>query len=72
MRITGPVVAIGVLFAASGTGWWLGEQRNAANPQVRVVEVLDGDTIVVAFDDGTTDTIRILGIDTPKVAEHPL
>jgi len=29
---------------------------------------IDGDTIVVAFADGSTDTIRLLGVDTPKVA----
>jgi micrococcal nuclease len=33
---------------------------------VRVVEVVDGDTIVVALPDGTTDIVRLLGVDTPK------
>ena len=66
------VVVVTVLAAASVAGWWLGEQRRTANPQVRVVEAIDGDTIVVAFADGHTDTIRILGIDTPNVAQHHL
>jgi micrococcal nuclease len=35
-----------------------------------VLETLDGDTIVVAFPDGHTDTVRILGIDTPET-HHP-
>jgi micrococcal nuclease len=32
-----------------------------------VVDVVDGDTIDVRFDDGTTDRIRLLGVDTPEV-----
>jgi hypothetical protein len=32
--------------------------------------VLDGDTVVVAFADGSTDTVRIFGVDTPNVAQH--
>ena len=62
------VVVVTVLAAASVMGWWIGDQRTAANPQVRVVEVIDGDTIVVRFGDGSTDTVRLLGADTPKVA----
>lgn len=52
----------------SAVGWWLGEQRRAVEPTARVVQVLDGDTVVVAFADGSTDTIRLLGVDTPTVA----
>jgi micrococcal nuclease len=61
---------IAVAAAASVGGWWLGEQRSAANPRVRVVEVIDGDTIVVELPDGGTDTVRILGVDTPETL-HP-
>jgi micrococcal nuclease len=64
------VVVVTVLAAASLGGWWLGEQRRTANPQVRVVEAIDGDTIVVAFGDGHTDTVRILGVNTPET-HHP-
>ncbi|MEX0663790.1 MAG: thermonuclease family protein [Acidimicrobiia bacterium] len=70
MRVSRPGAVIAVLSAASVTGWWLGDQRSAATPQVRVLEVIDGDTIVVAFDDGHTDTVRILGVDTPET-HHP-
>lgn len=31
-----------------------------------VTRVVDGDTIEVEFADGTTDTIRLLGVDTPE------
>jgi micrococcal nuclease len=59
-----------VLAVASMSGWWLGESRRAATPDVRVIEVLDGDTVIVAFADGSTDTVRLLGVDTPET-HHP-
>ncbi len=31
-----------------------------------LVRVIDGDTIEVRFDDGTTETVRYIGIDTPE------
>jgi endonuclease YncB( thermonuclease family) len=63
------VVVITVLIAASVLGWWVGVQRRAVNAQYRVVEVLDGDTVVV--DRGTErDTVRLLGVDTPET-HHP-
>ena len=34
--------------------------------QATVTSVVDGDTIEVRFDDGSTDTVRLLGIDTPE------
>ena len=60
---------VAVLVVASAMGWWFGEQRRAADAQYRVVEVLDGDTIVVARG-SARDTIRLLGIDTPET-HHP-
>ena len=35
------------VLGASVLGWWFGEQRRAADTPYRVVQVLDGDTIVV-------------------------
>jgi micrococcal nuclease len=63
------MVVVAVLIATSALGWWFGEQRRTANAQYRVVDVLDGDTIVVARGD-RRDTIRLLGIDTPET-HHP-
>lgn len=63
------VVVATVLAATSVVGWWLGEQRRAANPRVQVVEAIDGDTLVVKLPDGSTDTVRILGVDTPETKD---
>jgi micrococcal nuclease len=63
------VVVVTVLAAASVAGWWVGDQRRAADAAYRVVDVVDGDTIVVARG-STRDTIRLLGIDTPET-HHP-
>lgn len=62
------VVAI-VLAVASIGGWRLGEARRAATAHWTVIEVLDGDTIRVERD-RDTDTVRLLGIDTPET-QHP-
>lgn len=36
--------------------------------QVKVLEVVDGDTIDVQFRNGIKDTVRLLGIDTPETS----
>ncbi len=33
----------------------------------RVIRVVDGDTVSVSFLDGSTDTVRLLGVDTPEM-----
>jgi micrococcal nuclease len=58
--------AVALLGAASALGWWLGASARDASPRARVVEVIDGDTIVVALRGGHTDTVRLLGVDTPE------
>jgi micrococcal nuclease len=35
-----------------------------------VLEAIDGDTVVVELADGSTDTVRLLGVDTPET-HHP-
>lgn len=64
------MVVIAVLAVASATGWWFGAARRSTTPDVRVVEVVDGDTIVVAVPGGGRDTVRLLGVDTPET-HHP-
>jgi len=34
--------------------------------RVEVVDVVDGDTIIIKFPDGKTERVRLLGIDTPE------
>ena len=68
LRSTSIVVVI-TLTVASIMGWWFGEQRRTLDAEYRVVDVLDGDTIVVARGN-RRDTIRLLGIDTPET-HHP-
>ena len=62
-------VVVTTLVVASIAGWWFGDQRRTLDAEYRVVDVLDGDTIVVVRDD-RRDTIRLLGIDTPET-HHP-
>lgn len=63
-------LAAASVLGASALGRWLGGLERTADPDVRVVEVVDGDTIVVAFANGATDTVRLLGVDTPET-KHP-
>jgi micrococcal nuclease len=38
----------------------------APTTTVTVTEVIDGDTVEVRYDNGTVDTVRLLGVDTPE------
>jgi micrococcal nuclease len=63
-------VVVAILAAASLGGWWLGRaDRGSESQSAFVVKAIDGDTIVVRVDT-RTDTIRLLGIDTPET-HHP-
>ena len=67
-RLRAGLVAPAALTVAAAVGWW-----SASEPAVypaTVIEVIDGDTIVVRYDDGRTETVRILGVDTPET-KHP-
>lgn len=44
-----------------------GPERPSEGVEVTVVDVVDGDTIDVAYANGTRDTVRLLGVDTPEV-----
>ena len=65
-----PGAVVVVVLVVSAVGWWLGDQRRAAATPYRVVDVLDGDTIVVRRAGETDETVRLLGIDTPET-HHP-
>lgn len=40
---------------------------NLEKVTVTVTNVVDGDTLDIRFENGTTDTVRLLGVDTPEV-----
>ncbi|MFB6129353.1 MAG: thermonuclease family protein, partial [Salinigranum sp.] len=60
---TGRAPATGVPSAA-GTASAAGVAPTA---RATVVDVIDGDTVRVRFRNGTRDTVRLLGVDTPEV-----
>ena len=67
-RFRAGLVASAAFVTAVAVGWWSGSEP-AVYPAT-VVDTIDGDTIVVRYDDGRTETVRILGIDTPET-KHP-
>lgn len=56
------------LLGSACAGWWLGG-RTAATIPAEVTAVVDGDTVVVALADGRTETVRLLGVDTPETVD---
>jgi micrococcal nuclease len=52
--------------------FYLGYQNGSSTDKIsaKVIDVADGDTIRVKYDDGQMATIRLLGIDTPET-HHP-
>lgn len=40
---------------------------DTASTRVVVTEVVDGDTVQIAYQNGSTDTVRLLGIDAPEI-----
>ncbi|WP_436911904.1 lamin tail domain-containing protein [Halosimplex marinum] len=67
---------LAVLSGCAGISLSVGEETagpTAAAPDVAngttvtVVEVVDGDTVDVRYANGSTETVRLLGVDTPEV-----
>jgi micrococcal nuclease len=69
-RPTSVTAAIAIVALASVAGWWFGNERRAAGAPYRVVDVLDGDTVLVTREGARPETVRILGVDTPET-HHP-
>jgi micrococcal nuclease len=72
-------VLVGALAAISLTGWRLGTARSQSSgwqssgwggdsPTVRVVAVIDGDTLDVTWG-GRQERVRLLGVDTPETVD---
>ncbi|MFN8035655.1 MAG: thermonuclease family protein [Acidimicrobiia bacterium] len=69
-RPRGVALVACILVAASLGGWRMGSGRRAVGPASTVQRVIDGDTIVVRRADGSLETVRLLGVDTPET-HHP-
>jgi micrococcal nuclease len=69
-RRTLAVVAAASLIALAGCSGSItfGEQTTTAaqNQTATVVDVVDGDTVDVRFEDGSVERVRLLGVDTPE------
>lgn len=63
------VAVAAALLGGAGWGWYVGG-RAAATFDARVVDVIDGDTVVVRYVHGGHETVRLLGVDTPET-HHP-
>lgn len=63
------VIVLIVIACATYVGANAGHNARATQSAF-VTSVVDGDTIHVKFDDGHSETIRLLGIDTPET-HHP-
>jgi micrococcal nuclease len=62
-------LVVTVLAGSSAAGWWIGHTAHGQTTAT-VLRTVDGDTIEVRTASGVTDTIRILGVDTPET-HHP-
>ncbi|HKY77835.1 MAG TPA: thermonuclease family protein [Acidimicrobiia bacterium] len=63
------LIVLVVVLAASLAGWRLGMARSGGDsPTVRVVAVVDGDTVDVAWG-GRRERVRLLGVDTPETVD---
>lgn len=61
------VVALAFVGLTAGCVEILPANRGSAAENATVTSVVDGDTIDVRLSDGSTDRVRLLGIDTPEV-----
>lgn len=61
------VVALVVALALTVSGCTGGGGQGDDASQATVTRVVDGDTVEVRFADGTEETVRLLGVDTPEV-----
>lgn len=64
-------VALAVLLLLAGCSGALPADTGATERAATVTHVVDGDTVEVRFADGSTDTVRLLGVDSPEVSGDP-
>lgn len=60
------LVSLVLLAGCSGSIYGPFERSPESVSNVTVTHVVDGDTVDVRFPDGSTDRVRLLGVDTPE------
>jgi endonuclease YncB( thermonuclease family) len=63
MRHLAFILLLGVVFPTSAT------TAQSVQSPAAVMRVVDGDTVDVQLEDGHTERVRLIGIDTPKVVD---
>jgi micrococcal nuclease len=61
-------VIVAALLGSAGWGWFTGG-RTAVPLPATVIRVVDGDTVIARFHNGTVEKVRLLGVDTPEVVD---
>jgi micrococcal nuclease len=72
MKGLGSIALLVIVGAILLRPWELGggaDPRPAEDLTGRVVRAVDGDTLEVAIDGGPTETVRVLGVDTPETVK---
>ncbi len=67
IRTSHVVVVVAVLAVAIPAGVVGSPSTTSDTLSATVTSVTDGDTVDVEYSNGTTDTVRLLGVDTPEV-----
>jgi len=68
--VTRSALAVAVLLVLAGCSVGVDTGRTPAPGEgqtATVTDVVDGDTVTVRLADGTSDTVRLVGVDTPEV-----
>ncbi len=72
MKGRGSIALLSIVAAILLRPWdWGGAPETGASLHLtgRVVRAVDGDTLEVAIDGGTTETVRLIGVDTPETVK---
>jgi micrococcal nuclease len=62
------LVIVAALLGSAAWGWFAGG-RTAVPIPATVIRVVDGDTVIARFENGTVEKVRLLGVDTPEVVD---
>ncbi|WP_373689827.1 lamin tail domain-containing protein [Halocatena marina] len=61
------VTLLAVVISAGALGAAAPAETTSTSLTATVTDVADGDTVDIEYENGTTDTVRMLGVDTPEV-----